>query len=217
VTSRVGAAEPFTLLAELRDDHRVVDGLAGSLRRWLRDGAEPDARRQFVEALRGFVADRHERVEEEMLFPALVEHAEVPDDRGPLMVLRSEHERVRDLVGRLEQADEGAEMESVVDELSRLLEEHVDKENSVLLPEAEERLRRSTLGSLDAPLPSDRQAIAREVAEALIRRFPPVDDPEVVRGDGCIACSAFAETCRGIEAEWWSSWEWAWHRSRDEG
>ncbi len=48
-------------------------------------------------------------------------------------------------------------------------------------------------------------------------RFPPLDDPEAIRGDGCVACSAFAVTCGGIEKEWWNDWEQEYHRSLDEG
>ena len=201
------------LLAELREEHRLVDDLAGALRRWLRDGADEDDRLRFVAVLRGWVVERHEAREEEILFPALVQHAEVPADRGPLAVLRSEHERLRRLVDRLEI---GADSEAVVTELARLLWEHVDKEDSVLLPEARERLRRSALAELAGPAAIPAQEVARAEAEALVVRYPPLDDPDLVRGEGCIACSAFAETCRGIEAEWWNAWEWDWHRSREE-
>ena len=55
------------------------------------------------------------------------------------------------------------------------------------------------------------------VPERLVERFPPMDDSEIVRGDGCIACSAFAVTCGGIEKEWWNDWETEYHRSLDEG
>ncbi len=48
-------------------------------------------------------------------------------------------------------------------------------------------------------------------------RFPPLDDHEAIRGDGCVACSAFAVTCGGIEKEWWNDWEHEYHRTLDEG
>ena len=53
--------------------------------------------------------------------------------------------------------------------------------------------------------------------EQLVERFPPLEDDEVFRGDGCVACSAFAVTCGGIEKEWWNDWESEYHRSLDEG
>ena len=65
--------------------------------------------------------------------------------------------------------------------------------------------------------PTAEEEAARDLGERLTERFPPLDDPEIVRGDGCIACSAFGETCGGIETEWWNTWEHEYHRSLDEG
>jgi hypothetical protein len=33
-------------------------------------------------------------------------------------------------------------------------------------------------------------------------------DPEVHRGDGCVACPSFGTTCDGLEREWWTELEW---------
>jgi hypothetical protein len=95
--------------------------------------------------------------------------------------------------------------------------EHVDKENSVLLPEADDRLRRNGVTSLAGHWPTPEQEQARELGVELVRRFPPVDDPQVVRGDGCVQCWAFGSRCAGIEKEWWNTWEWQYHRSLDDG
>jgi hypothetical protein len=101
--------------------------------------------------------------------------------------------------------------------LARHLWEHVDKEDSVLLPEAEQRLVRGGISQLESRPPTSDEEAARDLGERLTQRFPPRDDPDMVRGDGCIACSAFAETCGGIEKEWWNTWEREYHRSLDEG
>jgi hypothetical protein len=93
----------------------------------------------------------------------------------------------------------------------------VDKENSVLLPEAEKRLIRSAVNHLDDRSPTADEVTAREIGESLVTRYPPLEDPDVIRGDGCVACSAFAVTCGGIEKEWWSDWEAMHYRSLDEG
>ena len=51
----------------------------------------------------------------------------------------------------------------------------------------------------------------------LIGRLPPMDDPDLIRGDGCIPCAAFGDTCHGIETEWWTDWDKEHYRSLDEG
>ncbi len=93
----------------------------------------------------------------------------------------------------------------------------MDKEETVLLPEAERRLIDGGIRDLEGPPLSDEQQAALELGRELIRRLPPMDDPDLIRGDGCIPCSAFGETCHGIETEWWSDWEKEHYRSLDEG
>jgi hypothetical protein len=29
-----------------------------------------------------------------------------------------------------------------------------------------------------------------------------------VRGEGCVVCPSYGDTCAGIEREWWNEWEW---------
>jgi hypothetical protein len=142
----------------------------------------------------------------------------VPADRGPLPSIEADHRAASALFDELEAV--GSDREKAADVARRLahhLWEHVDKENSVLFPESAERLRRNGVTRLEGREPTAEEDIARRLGENLTGRFPPLDDPEFVRGDGCIACSAFGETCGGIETEWWSSWEREYHRSLDEG
>jgi hypothetical protein len=122
------------------------------------------------------------------------------------------------LVDEFAEASREAEMAAAVARrLAHHLWEHVDKEESVLLPESTDRLRRNGVVSLEGREPTEEEIAARDLGVQLTERFPPLEDPEVVRGDGCISCSAFGETCGGIESEWWNTWEREYHRSLDEG
>jgi hemerythrin-like domain-containing protein len=76
------------LLARLRQDHDVLEQVRGSLCAYadLRAagaaaGADAHA---FVGFFRAFGGRHHHAAEEHVLFPALVDHAELPGDRGPL-------------------------------------------------------------------------------------------------------------------------------------
>ncbi len=202
-----------------RADHRLIDEVAGSLHQWAHRGADdPDAetdRADLIRWLRVFLVGHHLR-SEEVLFSALAEHGEVPGDRGPLVVLRGEHGTMADKVARFA---EGAadDAEEIAKELAAELWQHLDKEESVLLPESERRLIDGGIRELDPPRPTDDVEAARALGLELVRRLPPMDDPDLIRGEGCIPCSAFASECHGIEAEWWSDWERAHYAGLDEG
>jgi len=210
------------LLDELANEHRLVDDVAGSLIRFSQAAAagdvEPSDVADFVRFFRVFVAGFHHKREEETLFPALVGRAEVPADRGPLPAIAADHREAVLFVDALEAASEDPERAAeIARRFAHHLWEHVDKEESVLLPEARERLRRNGMTRLEGREPTAEELSAREVGEQLTDRFPPLDDPDHVRGDGCVVCSAFGETCAGIETEWWNTWEHEYHRTLDEG
>lgn len=205
------------LLDELHEEHELIDRVAGSLLAWSSDpesgSGELDG---FLRFLREYVRGYHHEREEQVLFAALVEHAEVAADRGPLPVLVAEHLRLEGLISAVEATDDEARA-GAVRTLVHHVWEHVDKERSVLLPEARKRLERAGMRALEGREPSAAEASARGAGETLVARYPPVDDPDVVRGDGCICCAAFASACHGIEAEWWTDHEWRHHRGLDEG
>ena len=210
------------LFDEFKAEHLLVDRVAGSLIRFseLAAGGETSVEdvADFVHFFRVFVAGYHHEREEETLFPVLVERAEVPADRGPLPSIEADHRAAAILVDELEDAGGNhARAADVARRLAHHLWEHVDKEDSVLLPESSDRLRRNGVTRLEGREPTAQEEAARDLGERLTERFPPLDDPEVVRGDGCVACSAFGETCGGIETEWWNTWEHEYHRSLDEG
>ena len=210
------------LFDEFKNEHRLVDLVAGSLIRFAERAADGEFSREdvadFVHFFSVFVAGFHHEKEERMLFPALVERAEVPAGRGPLPTIEADHRTTANMVEQLEGATENREeLAGVARKLAHHLWEHVDKEDSVLFPESAERLRRNGVTRLEGREPTAEEVAARELGERLTRRFPPLDDPEIVRGDGCIACLAFGQTCGGIETEWWNTWEHEYHRSLDEG
>ena len=210
------------LFHELKTEHLLVDRVAGSLIRFAEQAAGGTSSREdvadFVHFFRVFVAGYHHDKEEQILFPVLVERAEVPAGRGPLPSIEADHRTAAKLVDELEEAEGNrGRLADVARNLAHHLWEHVDKEDSVLFPESFERLRRNGVTRLEGREPTVKEEAARDLGERLTRRFPPLDDPEIVRGDGCIACSAFGETCGGSETEWWNSWEHEYHLSLDEG
>ena len=201
------------LLELFREEHEVIEEVAGALYRWAEEGGDPADAAAFARFLAVYSAGFHHAREDGALVPALVEHLEVPVDRGPIMVIQDEHRRLEELSARL-----GAEGDrQVARRIARILWEHIDKENSVLFPEAEERLHREGVRELpDRPMtPDEEEALA--LGRTLVERYPPLEDPGVIRGEGCIICSAFADTCRGIEAEWWNTWEWENHFRKEHG
>jgi hemerythrin-like domain-containing protein len=210
------------LIDEFKVEHLLVDRVAGSLIRFaelaVKGETSPQDVEDFVFFFRVFVAGYHHEREEKTLFPALVERAEVPANRGPLPAIEADHRTAAAMVDDFSEAsrDPGGAADAAR-RLAHHLWEHIDKEESVLLPESIDRLRRNGVTRLEGRDPTAEERAARELGEQLTERFPPLDDPEIVRGDGCIACSAFGETCGGIETEWWNTWEREYHRSLDEG
>ncbi len=210
------------LLDEFAEEHQLVDRASGSLVRFaeqaLRSATTPQDVVDFVRFLRVYVGGYHHEREEQVLFPALVDRAEVPADRGPLPVMLADHRESSNLVDQLEAAAaDPVAAAGVARRLAHHLWEHADKEDSVLLPESRQRLIRGGVVDLEGRPPTPEEEAARELGEQLTVRFPPLDDHEAIRGDGCVACSAFAVTCGGIEKEWWNDWEHEYHRSLDEG
>lgn len=203
------------IIKQLMAEHDLVDRVAGSLFRWAVEGQEaaPDAGQVFVEFFRVWVCGYHEDQEERILFPALAEQAEIPMDRGPVMVLQGEHEEEKALIERLDQAEPGAATLEAVRALTHLLWAHIDKENSVMLPEAGDRLIRAGAGAVEGRRETEVEQRAREAAEALVEAWPPLEDDEFYRGDGCMMCSSYGDRCGGIEKEWWNEYEWDHHNA----
>ncbi len=198
------------IIDEIREDHRLIDQVAGSLFLLGRSGIRPPGRRSRISRSGSISPGLSPRVpspREELLFRALVEHGEVPGDHGPLAILKAEHAAALVEIDRIEAAGPCPESEALARRLAAEIWQHLDKEETVLFPEAERRLIDGGIRQLDGPPPRPRWRRLAPWACDLIRRLPPMDDPDLIRGDGCIPCAAFGDTCHGIETEWWSDWE----------
>jgi hemerythrin-like domain-containing protein len=215
-----GCGDHVELVEQLRAEHDLIEQVAGSLRTYVRARArgesDPADGPRFMAFFRRYAGDFHHGREEDTLFVALQREAELPGDRGPIAVLLDDHHRMAGLLDEMEPLmaratlDEAsrARLQSLGLEYSRQLWQHIDAENSVLLPESEHRLRRHSVLELPSREMRLEESEAREAGVALVARYPPVHEPDVMRGDGCVFCPAFYDTCRGVEHEWWNEWEW---------
>lgn len=127
----------------LRDEHEVILRALALLERLgerLEAGRPVDrkALSWLVDFFRTFADRCHHGKEEQHLFPALERHG-VPREGGPLGVMLQEHEEGRGLVRVMAQGDERLTAEAIRGYLA-LLRAHIDKENGVLFPLAEQVL-----------------------------------------------------------------------------
>jgi hemerythrin-like domain-containing protein len=207
------------LIDDLRAEHDLIEQVVGSLRAFVDlrlrgEGAAADGPR-FVAFFRLFAGDFHHAKEEDTLFPALQAKADLPP-RGPIAVLTEDHRRLGAVLGEIGElltsasltGEERARLQALAVDYSHGLWHHIDAENSVLLPESEGRLAKKGVRELPSRPMTPDEAAARAAADDLLRRYPPVADSTIVRGDGCVSCRAFADSCRGLEREWWNEWEW---------
>ena len=154
----------------LRTEHRVIERVLECLEELARQAAETgtldvEGARSAVEFLRNFADGSHHMKEEHTLFPAL-EESGFSATHGPTAVMRHEHETGRAFVHAMDTAiagvasgDEGAPraFADAAAEFAQLLAEHIDKEDHVLFPMA------------DNNLPPERK-------HALMDRFRSLDD-----------------------------------------
>lgn len=199
------------LIDELRAEHTLIDRVLGSLRTWVELGGDATDGPAFVRFFRRFAGEFHHAREEDTLFVALHREVELPLQRGPLQVLTAEHRELAAVLDALEPllhaAERGPRMTALATEYSRGLWHHLDAENSVMLPEAEERLRAKNVRELEGRAPTEAELAARAEGERLAARYEAWRD-DGLRGEGCIMCPAYGERCRGLEREWWSDAEW---------
>jgi len=198
------------LIATLRAEHDLIDRAMGSFYHWALKGQESDpvARDVWVRFLDTYVHAFHHQREEELLFSVLISRLELRPDNGPIRVLLEEHEEETELSTALAAASMGRETKDLAVNIARHVWEHLDKENSVVFAEGNERLVRSGIRHLeDRPMTAEEEGVLGEVKK-LIEGFAPLDDPEHIRGDGCMPCGAYGSRCGGVEKEWWNQWDW---------
>lgn len=208
------------LIEELTAEHALIEQVVGSLRTYvagrLAGTGDPADGPRFITFFRLYAGHFHHAREEDTLFVALHERAELPNDRGPIGVMTGDHQRLSGVLDRLEAALGGPldseatreALEATAVEYSRSLWLHIDAENSVLFPEGQERLRRRGITELPSRPMTDEERDARVTGEALLARYAPMEDPGIIRGVGCVICPAFTKDCEGLEREWWTELEW---------
>lgn len=199
-----GYTQRMGLLDDLRSEHVLIERMLGCLRTFALEGArDADDGAAFLRFFRLYAGRFHHAREEDVLFPALVA-AEVPADRGPLKVLLDAHHAMARM---LDAMDSGITLE-LAERYGRALLHHIDAENSVLFPESEIRLRSRGGAQLPSREPDLEESAALAGSESLLKSYPPSDFPGIFRGEGCVACAAYGDTCDGVEREWWSELEW---------
>lgn len=208
------------LLDELTAEHHLIDRVLGSLRTFvnarMQGTADPMDGLRFVRFFRLYAGHYHHAREEDILFSALVEKAELPVDRGPIKVMTTDHAYLASLLDQLEpllgmaklDPESSQRAQNLAKAYSHALWHHIDAENSVLFPESATRFRRAHILELPTRPPTEAEREACSCGEQLVEKYLPIRDMEVYRGDGCVHCPAFGNPCRGLEREWWNEWEW---------
>ena len=147
----------------LMDEHRVIEGAIDALEAYAKaaQGDTPPAREDLgtlVRFIREFADAHHHGKEEDILFAAMAE-AGMPKDVGPLGVMLHEHVEGR---GYTKSLGELAEGEGAFDEeetgqlvwaarsYANLLRAHIQKEDQVLYPMADQMLPEPTWKAIEA-------------------------------------------------------------------
>ncbi len=136
---------------DLRDEHQGILAMlavaeAAAFR--LRDGKTipSDLLLNAAQFFRNFADKCHHGKEEDRLFPKMVEYG-IPDEGGPISAMKEDHARGRALVSAMiEQAGQFAHGDTSVRrdlikntlDYVALLREHIDKENNVFFPMADQ-------------------------------------------------------------------------------
>lgn len=124
-----------TLAGYMQTDHARLDSIMALFKEAIKGSEWDEALKNFKEFNLGL--RRHIKVEEELLFPAFEEKTGMKD-AGPTMVMKMEHEEIRELLTRTLAATE-ASVDSAVtesaDALVNFLGDHNMKEEHVLYPE----------------------------------------------------------------------------------
>ena len=208
------------LIEDLQADHQLIEQVLGSLRAFvtarLEGQADPADGPVFMAFFRLFAGEYHHAREEDVLFRALCEQAELPAERGPIAALTGEHRRMGEvleamavlLADPLTAPEARTRLQALAVDYSRSLWHHIDAENSVMFPESQEHLRQFNIRELAARPMTPAEAEARTAGAALVATYPPREDLDFQRGDGCIHCPSYNSTCDGLEREWWTEHAW---------
>jgi len=200
------------IVDRLREEHRLIERVAGSLVTFTSSGLVPEHRETltaFCDFFASYADAYHHGKEEQIVLRALLD-AQLPE-AGPIAMIREEHDENRAAIVALRACPDGEAATLAIRFCARLWE-HIDKEDSVLFGEVEVRLALEAtrlereLDEFEAR--SVGLSSLAQVGESLVARFPPITVlPGIGRGDGCVMCRHFGERCQGIEREWWGELE----------
>jgi hemerythrin-like domain-containing protein len=195
-------------IKNMMEEHRLIEHVLASLENYieqLKDG-QPASRRvvaDFATFFRQFADQCHHGKEEDRLFVKM-NQCGFPREHGPIAVMLSEHDEGRRHVSAL--ADIGqapgpctpADAELIIHHggsFIPLLRTHIQKEDNILYPMAQQAIPPAEFDQLDAAcLDFDRQTIGTEkiqqlkdLAQQLVHDFPP--DPEnMTAASVCTGC-----------------------------
>ena len=215
------------LIDDLLAEHEVIERVLGSLQTYVerRAGGEADPTdgEGYLRFFRLFAGTCHHAREEDTLFPALAKHLELPPDSGPLFSIVEQHHRmaaILDEMAPILSAGSGtpAETQQLRELSTRYAHDllaHIDAENSVLLPESQDRLGRAGVHELAMRDATPEELAAKAAGESLADLYPPTHIAGAVRGEGCTICPSYGTTCGGLEREWWTDDEWEAFENRE--
>lgn len=153
LSERPAAAEKSICppIRKMIDEHslilRFLDCIPGIIRKIETEGIDRDLVSRSVSFIRGFADGYHHAKEEAVLFSFFEQSGEIVSS------FIREHETgrgiVRKIISGLDDGDRGKVVRSF-DEYSKLLTEHIDKENSILFPWMNRTLGDSQVGVLFA-------------------------------------------------------------------
>lgn len=176
----------MTPINELRNEHAAVKVALNILEHMVWEIDEtgrlryPEDAEGLIDFFSGFVDTCHHGKEERHLFPDL-EKIGIPRDGGPIGVMLAEHETGRSHIRGMKQAlaDPGPESAAAFSHHAaayvELLRLHIEKEDKVLFPLAEQRLSRANQADLSARFEALEKDLVgegkHEVYHALIDRL----------------------------------------------
>lgn len=178
----------------MMQEHRLIEQVLGALETFAEQARRnSSARREdlanFATFFRSFADRLHHGKEEERLFTRMIEHG-FPRDQGPVGVMLFEHAEGRSHVRALAELGSqagpltGVELGQALDHALAfvpLLRGHIQKEDNVLYPMAQQVLPREELARLNESCEAfDRETMGaaeiqelRHLATTLISAYPP--------------------------------------------
>lgn len=195
-------------IKNMMDEHRLIEQVLGALETYidrLKSGqaASRNTVTQFATFFRQFADQCHHGKEEDRLFVKM-NQCGFPKEYGPIAVMLAEHEEGRNHVGVLADIG-GASGPCSTEETNQiihhgasfipLLRAHIQKEDHILYPMAQQSIPPAEFDQLDAAcLDFDQKTIGidkirqlKETAQELVQSFPP--DPEKMSAaSACVGC-----------------------------